>query len=304
MSSEHNKMMVMRAPTAILEGRKLPRVIFSIRLPAPSDPEKISLLMKKAYETGAWCFDLPTTKHYELFRGLKRLIDDRTLIGVSHIDAEEGLSFSGKPLHQFESKILSTIKKNLLIPNSIRNFPLLPFTSDIFTQKEIDRITFDPSRFEKVLSLFAPEVAPFLLIGGRYGDWLLALGRIDLLKEMIRRVRGKGFIPIFSGQWATFALPKAKPLEAAAYAIPVNKKWSFFDLSQACDLIKKFDRPVISLNPLADGELLKESEEALSFLFDELKIYLAIPEIKSEEEVKIIFEALKKIPSLIPHTKA
>lgn len=294
----------MRVPTAILEGRKLPRVIFSIRLPAPSDPEQISLLMKEAYETGTWCFDLPTMKHFERFRELKRLIDDPSLIGFSHIDAEEGVSFSGKPLHQFESKLLSTIKKNLFLPDSIRNFPLLPFTSDIFTQKEIDRITLDPSRFEKALSLFDPEVAPFLLIGERYGDWLLALGRIDLLKEMIRRVRGKGFIPIFSGQWATFALPKAKPLDAAAYAIPINKKWSFFDLPQACDLIKKFDRPVISLNPLADGELLKKTEEALSFLFNELKIYLAIPEIKSEEEVRIIFEALKKFPSLIPHTKA
>jgi hypothetical protein len=294
----------MRLPTAILEGRKLSRVIFSIRLPAPSDPEQISLLMKKAYETGAWCFDLPTMKHFELFRELKRLIDDRTLIGFSHIDAEEGVSFSGKPLHQFESKLLTTIKKNLFLPDSIRNFPLLPFTSDIFTQKEIDRITFDPSRFEKKLSLFDPGVTPFLLIGERYGDWLLALGRIDLLKAMVQRVREKGFIPIFSGQWATFALPKAKSLDAAAYAVPVNKKWSFFDLFQACDLIKKFDRPVISLNPLADGELLKKPEEAFSFLFEELKIYLAIPEVKSEEEVRIIFEALKKSPSLIPHLKA
>jgi hypothetical protein len=294
----------MRVPTAVLEGRKLPRIIFSVRSPAPSDPKQISLLMKKAYEMGAWCFDLPTIKHLELFGELKRLIDDHTLSGFSHLDAEEGVSFSGKPLHQFESKVLSTIKKNLFLPDSIRNLPSIPFTTDIFTQKEIDRIAFDPYRFEKALSLLNPEVAPFLLIGERYGDWLLALGRSDLLKEMILRVRGKGFIPIFSGQWATFALPKAKPLDATAYAVPINKKWSFFDLSQACDLIKKFDRPVISLNPLADGELLKKPEEALSFLFEELKIYLAIPEIKSEEEVRIIFEALKKFPSLIPHPKA
>ena len=93
----------------------------------------------------------------------------------------------------------------------------------------------------------------------------MALGRIDLLQEMVSRVREKGFIPIFSGQWATFVLPKAKPLDVAAYAIPINKKWSLFDLQQACDLIKKFDKPVISLNPLADGKLLKESEGGLFF---------------------------------------
>jgi hypothetical protein len=92
-------------------------------------------------------------------------------------------------------------------------------------------------------------------------------------------------------------------LDVAAYAVPINKKWSFFDLDQACVLIKKFDRPVFSLNPLADGTLLKNSEEAFSFLFKELKITLAIVEIHSEQEVEILLRAAEKIPSLIPPRK-
>jgi hypothetical protein len=141
------------------------------------------------------------------------------------------------------------------------------------------------------------------LVGERYGDWLLALGRIDLLKGMVERIREKGFMPIYSGQWATFALPKAKPLEVVAYAIPINQKRSFFDLTRACDLIKKFDRPVISLDPLADGGLLEKAEEALSFLFNDLKIYLAIIEITSGEEAKKVLKALEEIPSLTPPRK-
>jgi hypothetical protein len=120
---------------------------------------------------------------------------------------------------------------------------------------------------------------------------------------MVSRAREKGFIPIFSGQWATFVLPKAKSLDVAAYAIPINKKWSLFDLQQASSLIKKFDKPVISLNPLADGKLLRESEGAFSFLFNELKIYAAIAKIASEEEAIKIIEVLKKFPSLIPPRK-
>jgi len=131
----------------------------------------------------------------------------------------------------------------------------------------------------------------------------LALGRIDLLKEMMLRVRERGFIPIFSGQWATYALPKAKPLDVAAFAIPINKKWSLFNLAQACNLIKKFDKPVISLNPLANGTLQRNSEEAFSFLFDELKITAAIPEITSEEEFRGILEVMEKFPSLIDPRK-
>jgi len=293
----------MRFPTAVLEGKKLPRAIFSIR-PLSSDLKQISLLMKKVYEMGLWCFDLPSLKHLESFRELKQLTEDELLMGICHLEVERGVSFLGKPLHQFEARVLSTIKKNLFLPDSIRNFHSIPSSSEVFTQKEIDRITLDPLRLEKALSLYNPEESPFLLMGERYGDWLLALGRTDLLKEMVLRVRAKGFIPIFLGQWATFVLPKAKPLDVAAYAVPINKKWSLFDLSQACDLIKKFDKPVISLNPLADGKLLKKSEQAFSFLFNELKIHSAIVEISAEREVRTIVDVLKTFPSLIPYRKA
>jgi hypothetical protein len=235
---------------------------------------------------------------------LKGLTEDENLMGLCHLEAEEGTSFLGRPLHQFETKVVSTIKKNLNLPHAIRNLPTVPVGSEVLTQKEIDRIDFDSQRFEKALTLFRPQESPFLLVGGRYGDWLLALGRIDLLKEMMAKAREKGFAPVYSGQWATFCLPKAKSLDVVAYAVPINKKWSFFDLEQACVLIKKFDRPVISLNPLADGTLLKNSEEAFLFLFKELKIRLAIVEIHSEQEVEILLSAAEKIPSLIPPRKA
>jgi hypothetical protein len=294
----------MRMPTAILEGKKLLRVIFSIRRATSATHEGTLALMKKAYEMGAWCFDLPSSKHLESFKELRRLTDDKTLIGFGHLDAEEGVSLLGRPLHQFESQVVSTIKKNIVPSHLIHHFFPNPTPSDVFTQKEIDRISFDRLRFEKTFSRFDPQESPFLLIGEKYSDWLLALGRIDLLKEMVGRVREKGFIPIFSGQWATFSLPKAKSLDVAAYAIPINKRRSHFDLAYACDLIKKFDKPVISFNPLADGELLSQSEEAFLFLFEGLKIHSAIAEVASEEEVTRIFEAVKRSPSLISHRKA
>ncbi len=279
-------------------------MIFSIQPSSTSlDYREIFALMKKVYEIGLWCFDLPSMKHLESFKELRQLTNDDTLMGFCHLDGERGVSFYGKPLHQFESMVLSTIKKNLFLPDSIRNLYPTPSSSEVFTQKEIDRMAFDPLRFEKSLSPFSPKESPFLLMGEKYGDWLLALGRIDLFKEMVRRVREKGFIPIFSGQWATFVLPKARPLDVAAYAVPINKKWSLFDLPHACDLIKKFEKPVISLNPLDDGNLLAKSEEAFSFLFDDLKIHSAIVEVATEKESRTIFEALQKFSSLIPRRK-
>lgn len=256
--------------------------------------------MKKVYQIGVWCLDLPSEKHLESYKELKTLVEDENLMGLCHLGVEEGVSFLGKPLHRFEAKVVSTIKKNLLLPDSFRNWPS---SSEVFTQREIDRFTFDSARFDRALSRFSNEASPFLLLGEKYGDWLLALGRIDLLQEMVGRVRGEGFIPIFSGQWVTFSLPKAKSLNVAAYAFPINQKWSLFDLTLACDLIKKFDKPVISLNPLADGKLLRQLEGAFSFLFDGLKIGSAIVEVSSIREGKIIFDVLKGFPSIIPHQR-
>ena len=289
----------MRFPTVILEGKKLPRIIFSIQPPTSRGDREIYLLMEKTYELGAWCFDLPSANHLESFKEFKNSTGDETLMGLCHLGAEAGVSFLGKPLHRFESKMISTIRKVLPSP-LLRNTLPPSSSSEVFTQKEIDRISLDLLRFDEALTPFHSKDSPFLLVGEKYGDWLLALGRIDLLHQMVSRVREKGFIPIFSGQWTTFTLPKAKSLTVAAFAVPINKKLDFSDLPRASDLIKKFDKPIIGLNPLANGKLLRESGEAFSFLFDELKVYAAVVKIASEEEAGRIVQVLKDIPSLIP----
>src|SRR4030065_1570102 len=148
---------MMPIPTVLLDDKKLSRIIFSIRSTRPSS------LMTKIYGMGITHFDLPSLKHLQPFRELKGLTEDENLMGLCHLEAEEGASFLGKPLHQFETKVVSTIKKNLSLPHSIRNLPPVPFASEVLTQKEIDRIDFDPQRFEKALSPLHPEEAPFPL---------------------------------------------------------------------------------------------------------------------------------------------
>ncbi|MCJ7783606.1 MAG: hypothetical protein MUP41_06705, partial [Desulfobacterales bacterium] len=168
-------------------------MIFSIQSPTSHGDHEICPLMKKVYEMGSWCFDLPSANHLKSFKELKHLTTDEALIGLCHLEVETGASLLGKPLHRFETKVISTIRRDILPSNLTRNILPPSSSSEVFTQKEIDRIIFDPLRFEKALSLFDPEESPFLLIGEKYGDWLLALGRIDLLHEMVSKVRGKGF---------------------------------------------------------------------------------------------------------------
>jgi hypothetical protein len=294
---------MIRIPKVVLEGIKIPRIIFSISPSANLKTQEIFFLMKKIYEMGIWCFDIPSTNHLESFKRLRELIGDESLIGIFHIESATGISFTGKPLYQFESKIISTIIKNIIPQNLVKKIYPNHHIQDIFTQKEIDRIIFDDTVFEQFLLNINKKEFPLILIGEKYNDWLVGLGRVDLLSKMISVARKKGFIPILSAKWPTFVLPKVKSLDVSAYAIPINKKEGLFDHSQACNIIKKFEKPVISLNPLANGKLLKSPQKAFSFLFNELKIYGAITEISSEEEALTIFGVFKKIPSLIPFQK-
>jgi hypothetical protein len=68
-------------------------------------------------------------------------------------------------------------------------------------------------------------------------------------------------------------------------------------------MIKRFEKPILSLNPLAEGRLLNESAEAFSFLFNELKVYAAMIEVTSDEEMVKAIQGVEKIPSLIPFRK-
>lgn len=294
---------MIRAPKVILEGIKIPRIIFSISPSIKMGNQVIFFLMKKIYEMGIWCFDLSTHNHLESFKRLRDLIGDETLIGIGHMGSGTGFSLTGKPLHQFETKIISTMIKNIVPQSLVKKIYPTHQPKDIFTLKEIDRITFDNALFENSLSNLNPKETPFLLVGERYNDWLVGLGRIDLLREMISATRRKGFIPIFSAKWPSYVLPKVKSLDVAAYAIPINKRDGLFNHSKSCDIIKKFEKPIISLNPLANGKLIKRLENAFSFLFSELKVYAAISEISSEKEVLSILGFFKKIPSLIPLRK-
>jgi hypothetical protein len=304
----------MHIPTFVLEGIKLPRVILLIQPSVGSDVQETFSLMKTSYEMGALCFDLPTKNLLEAFRELKNLVEDEGLIGLSHVEAGEGVSLLGKPLHHFEPKIASTIKKNHFPPQLIaklkkegvwnsRFFFPTSSSTEVFTQKEIDRIRFDAGRFEKALSNFRQSETPFLVIGRKYGDWLSALGRIDLLQSMVARARERGFRPIFSSYWTTFVLPKTKTIDVAAYAVPINRRWSLFDPEQAFQLIKKFDRPLIAFNPFADGELMQDSEGAFSFLFEELRIHGVIVEVTSKGEVTKALNAIEGFPSIIHRQK-
>ncbi|MCX8116907.1 MAG: hypothetical protein N3G78_03105 [Desulfobacterota bacterium] len=287
----------MHLPIALLERKKIQRIIFSVR---SSEPQKISLLMEKAYERGGWCFHLPTPLHLRSFVALRESTGDDFLMGFGQIGAESGVSLTGKPLTHFASRMVATIAKSLAPPSLVRKFPLEKNGAEVLTPKEVDRMRFDPSLFDQALHPFLRQEIPFLLIGGPYGDWLLGLGRIDLLRSMVSAIREKGKTPIYQGEWAPFALPKAKPLDVAAFAIPIHKDEGRLPFEETCKLIKKFERPVLGLRPFSSPPIGRRAEGPFSLLLKELKVYSLMVEVASERDLDLLFRWAEKVPSLIP----
>jgi hypothetical protein len=99
----------MRIPTTLLEGKKIPRIIFSIRPAFSSGHQGIASLMRIAYEMGVLCFDLPTVRHVQSFKELSVLKEDEDFIDLPYIEAKEGASLSAIPLHRVEAKVSGTI---------------------------------------------------------------------------------------------------------------------------------------------------------------------------------------------------
>ncbi len=86
----------MYLPIAILEGKKIQRIVFSVK--ASSEVlQHLYPLMEKVYEMGGWCFDLPTYKHLESFKLLRESTGEANLIGLAILRQRLEYPLQGNP---------------------------------------------------------------------------------------------------------------------------------------------------------------------------------------------------------------
>jgi len=166
------------------------------------------------------------------------------------------------------------------------------------TQKEIDRIAFDAARFDRALSLFQAKETPFLKVGGKYGDWLLGLGRTDLIEKMASRVREAVSFPSSPADGQLLFSPKVKMIDFAAYAVPINKTGITGSRPGLCahqEIRQTSDQP----RPVSGREAPGEFRRGLLVSLQRIRIHGAVAEVTSEEEGRKILDALAAVPSLI-----
>jgi hypothetical protein len=193
---------------------------------------------------------------------------------------EQGVFLNGRFLQFSRDRILRTLVDRLfprdiaqLVAEKLSHEDVLVFGYDSeaadLSDDEIASISLNEDVFRKRLSIF--QDCQYVCFGGSDADWLVPLGRMDVVADMARVVREEGFVPILLCQYATLVVPatEAAGLDVQGYAIPLNRAWSWFDRDKCVEVVQSLDKPVIAFMPLASGGLRKDVRAALDWLYTE-----------------------------------
>jgi hypothetical protein len=270
------------------------------------DSSKAFEVMKTSIECGVRSLDL-SLPLVEVFNRLRKQSDER-IEGLGAIQEWTCTNFTidSVPLSEYAEEIKATmcskLPRNFLEhpkvarPSFVRSFFLHRNSAKPLTASQIQRITMNSEFFEKKLEFYRHLDLKIVLYGGGTADWLVALGRTDLLEKLTHLIRRRGFIPILVCHWASLVLPRAeKELDTAGYVIPLNRLWSVLSLADVLNVIKGIRKPIIAMKPLARGALANDLEGAFEFLFKKAGVTAVLVGVSSVAEAKQTFQALRTV---------
>jgi hypothetical protein len=269
-----------RLPPSILGGDPFNQFRFLYRrelLWKLFDEEYCYSVMRAYYEAGGRAYDLSFAVNIRLFQ---RLLEDtgKTLLGVGNPTWEQGVFLDGRYLQHSRDRIIRTLVEQLwprdiaqLVKEELSKTAVLVFGFDaqapLLNDEEIQSIALDEMTYLKRLSEFRD--CQVVLFGGADADYLVSLGREDIVVRMAEMARGQGLRPYLLSQYPSLLLPKMEEigLDVEGYAVPLNKEWSWFDRDSCLRAVQATQKPVIAFMPLAGGGLKKDVRAALDWLY-------------------------------------
>lgn len=274
-----------RLPPAILGGDPFNQFRFLYRrelLWKLFDEDYCFSVMKACYEAGGLGYDLSFEVNTRLFR---RLLDEtgETLLGFGNPSWEQGVFLNGKYIQYFRDRVLKTLVERKF-PRPLAKYvdeklsleDVLVFgydrNVDSLTDEEIASIHLDRWAYIQRLSIF--KDCQYIFLGGSDADWLVSLGRVDIIVEMARITRQLGFIPMVLCQYASYIVPaiEASGADVDGYVVPLNKDWSWMDRDACVEVVRSLKKSVVAFMPFASGGLRKDIRGALDWLYGEVGV--------------------------------
>ena len=271
------------------------------------DPDYCLSVMQSAYDAGCRAFDLSFQENVSLRNQLANQVQE-PLVGFANPTWEQGVMFQDRYLFFIRDCILRTLVERLwpipiseLVEKKLSREDVLVFGYDreaaLLTAKDISEIYLDKMLFRNRLSIFR-DICQYAYFGGSDLDYLVSLGRIDLVEEMLAVVKSEGFIPLLLSQYPSLVLPKIEDagIEVEGYVIPLNRVWSWFDHKSCLEVVRATQKPVIAFMAFSHNDLRQDIRGALRWLYDDAGVAsvlfgTATPE-HARETTKIAYELL------------
>ena len=274
------------------------------------DISKVLEVMKVSVSYGVKCIDLSPP----LVEAFVRLQDktDEEIVGLGSLQEWTCKNFTidDVPLASYNEEIKASVREKLpkgyLADLAQSNMPGLEFIQSFFapnrvtrplTQSQIDSIGMKAEFFVRRLELFQKLNVKLVQFGGIAADWLVSIGRIDLLEKLLQLIKSKRFKPILICHWTSIVLPICeKELdEVAGYIVPINKLWGLLTLHEALKTIRNIKKPIIAMKTLARNALLNDMESAYHFLFKEAGVTAVLVGVSSKIEAKQTFSTIGNV---------
>ena len=269
-----------RLPSSILGGDPFNMFRFLYRqelLWKLFDEDYCLSVMRSCYEGGGKAFDLSFEENTRLFR---RLLDETgdDLTGFGNPSWEQGVIMGGKYIQYSRDRILRTGVERLfpreyarMIEEKLAKEAVLVFGYDreaeLLSDEEIADVYLDRDLFGKRLNLF--NDCQYIMLGGADADYLVTIGRSDILHDMTAVVRERGFLPLCLTQYPTLVVPILEDAgcNVDGYVVPLNKEWSWFDRDTCVDIIRAVNKPFVAFMAFQGANLRKDIRGALDWLY-------------------------------------
>jgi hypothetical protein len=270
-----------------VEGKAYPRLIlggdrFVGIFPKPRPPELLEEpyifeVMNAAWNHGVGGFDLNTMSE-NILSAFVRLKDKfgSAVVGIGDPNWKCGYMLHGQHLMDIKARIIRTLVERLLDDHSkflIASlseksrrcwFDINP-QSEHLSDTEINDIYIDEDTWLKRLRKIC-DFADFCLFGADYADWMLLLGREDLLLWQIDTIRAHGMIPISVCHWTSLSLPKLEKLPIAVHWTLGNLEAMYLSTLEAIKVISATRKPVTCFRVLRGISIPDEINKAVEWL--------------------------------------
>lgn len=231
-------------------------------------------IMRVSYELGIRGFDISLNAHViEAFKLMKEKYPD--IVGIGNPNWKCGIKLDDVMLDDLSDRVRCTLTNiySSEVRAEINNYSekrkkrwFLP-SNDVraLDADEIEQICLDESLYRSKLEMLS-DVVDYILIGTDYADWLVPLGREDILARMSIIVRKYELLPLSVSHHASITLPVLDTMDFEGHWIYLNQVEQLLSESSVRNTLKRIRHPVTAFRVLGGGQLANDLETSIEYI--------------------------------------